>query len=132
MEYEANYPIDEIQYSYNLKENLEMDFKQNLKQILKRPGMFGMFNISYLRAYIDGHFSFKKKYNLNLSRVEQNLLEFVDYWKSQTNESRPFETWDRPFRFKRMGTTDFSHPNGNWEFKRFEEIIVEDLNIEFD
>lgn len=80
---------------------------------------------------MDGLFRFKKEYNLKLSNVEQKLCDFSENWKTKINPSRKFETWDRPFRLERMGTTDFHGPSVEWEFERFEQIITEDLNIKF-
>ena len=132
LEYENAFPILEKDYSFKLKTQLKMDLKGNLKHIFMRPGMYGMENLSHLRAYLDGYFRFKKDYNLTLSETDRKIIDFIKDWKGKVNKNREFETWDRPFRLEKMGTTDFSGPSVSWEFERFEEIITEELELELD
>jgi hypothetical protein len=132
-EYENTHPIDRDRYSFELKSSTEkLDLKNNLKHMFHRPGMYGFEGLSGLRAFLDGYFKFKEHHNLKLSEYENRLVKFIEYWKSKVDKSIPFETWDRPFKLERMGTTDFSGPSIQWEFERLEEILKEDLQMEPD
>lgn len=132
LEYENTFPISEKDYSFELKPEFNMDLKRDLKHIFKRPGMYGMEKLSHLRAYLDGYFRFKKEYKLAFSETDRKLIDFIKYWKEKVNKNRKFETWDRPFRLEKMGTTDFSGSSGLWEFERFDEILTEELELELD
>lgn len=132
-EYENIHKVDKNKYFFKLKPYAkQLDLKTNLKHMFHRPGMYGFEGLSGLRAFLDGYFKFKEQYNLNLSEYESRLSKFIEYWKSKVNKEIPFETWDRPFRLEKMGTTDFSGPSIQWEFERLEEILKEELQMEPD
>lgn len=132
-EYESQYPVDQNDYSFKLKQNVEgLDLRKNLKHMFLRPVMYGLNGLAGLRAYLDGYFKFKKQYQLELSEYESRLFTFITFWKNKVNKDVPFETWDRPFRLECMGTTDFSGPSIQWEFERFEEILKEELKMDLE
>ncbi|MGV6860194.1 MAG: hypothetical protein ACWA41_00390 [Putridiphycobacter sp.] len=131
-EYENTYPVDKDKYFFEINPNVEnLDLKKKLKHMLLRPSMYGFEGLAGLRAYLDGYFRFKRHYDLKLSEYEIRLIKYIEYWKNKVNRSIPFETWDRPFRKEKMGTTDFTN-NTNWEFEKLEEILKEDLQMELD
>ena len=97
-----------------------------------RPEMFGFNSLSNFRAFLDGYFKFKNQYNLGFSEYETRLFTFIENWRNKVNKNIPFETWDRPFRLKCMGTTEFSGSSVKWEFERLEEILKKELKMDLE
>lgn len=130
--YEKTYPIDESEYEFKLNKFAHnYDLKKNLKIFFSRPHIVNSSNLSDFRAYLDGYFKAKSDFNIDLSPYEKELVNFIDYWKGKVNKSLEFDTWDRPFRFERMGTTNFTSLF-SWEIERFEEILSEEISIPLD
>ena len=128
-EYESAFPIQSCDYNFVLKDSsLNLDIRSTLKHMILRPSMYGFYNFGCLRAYIDGYYNFKETYNLELSEYEVKLNNLIKFWKGKINPNNSFDTWDRPFRIEKMGTTDFTNTT-NWEFERFEEILSEELKL---
>ncbi len=133
-DYEEHYPADKRHYNFNLKSDSKNDFTSLLKHICERPTMYGISNLSGIRAVIDGFLYLKEHYASNLSANEMELKNFVKYWKTQTNKKLKFDTWDRPLVKEELGINPFtfgSGSNGGWVFDRFIQIIKEQTKIEF-
>ncbi len=97
-EYETSYPFLPDHYHFKFNENKNrIQIIELLKHVCHRPGMYGAYGLAGLRALIDGEFYLKEYYNKELSENEKKLLDFVNYWKAQTNSALPYDTWDRPF-----------------------------------
>lgn len=127
--YEEEFPVKESEYSHKLNLRVNLDLQKSFKLVLLRPGAYGLNKLSEIRAYLDGYFKFKADFQLELSIYEKRLLRSIDKWKSKTDSSIKFDTWDRALAKHKMGTTDFTHLS-SWEINRFEELLNEATKME--
>lgn len=127
--YEKSFPVNESAYSHALDLSVNPDLQKSFKHVLLRPGMYGLNKLSEIRAYLDGYFMFKARYELELSTYEKRLWKFIEKWKAKTDSSIPFDTWDRALTKHLMGTTDFTNMF-SWEVERFEEILNDATKME--
>lgn len=133
--YETQFPFLPENYQFNYKSNDRMQITKQLKYFCHRPAMFGVHGLAGLRALIDGEFYLKEFYDVKLTENEIKLRYFVDYWKSKTDKTLSFDTWDRPFGRERLGINPFSFPDGSnngWVYERFIDIMTKEVGLELD
>ena len=100
-EYEQKHPIQET-VSYTLK-NALCTLKELLAGMRKRyPMYFGNYDISCLRAFLDGYFLCKKEYNIPFTTFDTKVREFTESIICEDlNLTGEFVTWDRLYRYDR-------------------------------
>ena len=100
-EYEQKYPVQE-NVSYVLK-GKPCEFKELLLGMRKRyPMYFGSYNISCLRAFLDGYFLCKKEYNIPFTTFDTKVKKFTESITCKSlNLTSEFVTWDRLYRYDR-------------------------------
>ncbi|MDR2905121.1 MAG: hypothetical protein LBU73_04105 [Helicobacteraceae bacterium] len=123
-EYEQKFPVQES-ISYILREtSAELTSEQKkpdyftvperpctleewLIGIMARfPMYFDYYNISYLRAFLDGYFLCKKEYNIPLTTFETKVRKFTEgIICKDLKLTGEFVSWDRLYRFDRNWST---------------------------
>ena len=100
-EYEQRYPVQET-ISYTLKETSYI-LKEFLTEMRKRyPMYFGNYDISCLRAFLDGYFICKKDYKIPFTTFDTKVREFTESIICEDlNLTGEFVTWDRLYRYDR-------------------------------
>ena len=101
-EYDRTFPIEET-ISYALVKTPRFTLHELLTGIRNRfPMYFGNYDISGLRAFLDGYFLCKKEYDILLTTYDKKVKAFTDGIVSKDlNLSGEFVTWDRLYRYDR-------------------------------
>lgn len=101
-EYEHKYPIQDS-VSYILKEVPQFEIKEMIEGMRKRYPMYlGNYDISGLRAFLDGYFLCKNDYNIPLTEFDKKIKDFTASIVCESlNLSGEFVTWDRLYRYDR-------------------------------
>ena len=130
--YENEYPVNSIDYNFECKLNPDFDIAGIIKHMCMRPHMYGINDLSGLRAILDGYYYLKNLYQIDFTLNEIELKNFIDFWKGRVNKDLAFETWDRALIKERMGINPFTFnggSNGGWVFNRFLQIIEGETKI---
>jgi len=100
-EYEQKYPVQET-VAYTLKEK-PLVLKEWLTGMRKRyPMYFDNYDISCLRAFLDGYFLCKKEYAIPFTTFDAKVREFTESITCKAlNLTGEFITWDRLYRYDR-------------------------------